>query len=134
MEKNIYNLNNKIYSNNNNLLLEIINDLQQVINNTKDNLIIKRINDIIIKMNFIIKENNKNTELIINHISLLQDQSIRKFDELKINNNFNNQELQCQNGKYIGQVMNGKREGKGIYYLDKEPYKGDRYEKNGKMI
>ena len=128
MEKNIFNMNNKIYTNNYNLLFGIINDLQQVINNTKDNLIIKRIGDIITKINFIINENKKNTELIINQISLLQNQMNKKFDELKINNNINNQELQCENGKYIGQVVNGKREGKGIYYLDKEPYKGDRYE------
>ena len=124
----MFNMNNKIYTNNYNLLFGIINDLQQVINNTKDNLIIKRIGDIITKLNFIINENKKNTELIINQISLLQNQMNKKFDELKFNNNINNQELQCPNGKYIGQVVNGKREGKGIYYLDKEPYKGDRYE------
>ena len=65
MEQTIINMNNKIYSNNYNLLFGIINDLQQVINNTKDNLIIKRIGDIINKINFIINENKKNTELII---------------------------------------------------------------------
>ena len=124
MDKNIYSLDNKIYSSNNNLLIEIINDLKEVINNIKDNSIIKRIGDIIIKMNFIIKENEKNSELIINHISLLQNQIYTKYTELNINNNINNQELQCENGKYIGQVVNGKREGKGIYYV----YNGDRYE------
>ena len=41
MEKNIFNLNDKINSNNNNILLEIINDLQQLLNYSKDNLIIK---------------------------------------------------------------------------------------------
>ena len=40
MERNIFNLNDKIYSNNNNILLGIINDLQQIINNSKDNTII----------------------------------------------------------------------------------------------
>ena len=65
-------MSNKIYSNNNNLLLGIINDLQQIINTSHDNLIIKRIGDIIIKMNYIINENKKNTELIINHISSLK--------------------------------------------------------------
>ena len=83
MNQDMYNLNNKIYSNNNNLLLGIINDLQQINNITNDNLVIKRIGDIIIKMNFIINENKKNTELIINHISLLQNQLNKKFDELK---------------------------------------------------
>ena len=130
-------------NNNNNLLLAIINDLQQVINNTNDNLIIKRIGDIIIKMNFIINENKKNTELIINQISLLN----KKIDELSIKN----KELKTPNGIYVGQVVNGLREGKGVYYVNNgnkyegefknnkmegkgilhynvEPYKGDRYE------
>ena len=57
----MYNLNNKIYSSNNNLLLEVINDLQQIINNTHENVIIKRISDIIVKMNFIVNDNKKNT-------------------------------------------------------------------------
>ena len=61
-----------IYSNNNTLLLELINELQQIINLSKDNAIIKRISDIIIKMNFIINENKKSTELIINHINNLK--------------------------------------------------------------
>ena len=30
MEKNIFNLNDKIFSNNNNILLEIVKDLQQL--------------------------------------------------------------------------------------------------------
>ena len=68
MDSNMNNLNNKIYSSNNNLLLEVINDLQQIINNIHENVIIKRISDIIIKMNFIINDNKKNTSLIINHI------------------------------------------------------------------
>ena len=71
MYQNMFSLNNKVYSNNNNLLFGIINDLQQIINNTNDNLIIKRIGDIITKMNFIINENKKNTELIMNQFSLL---------------------------------------------------------------
>ena len=38
------------------------------------------------------------------------------------------QELKTENGRYYGQVVNGLREGKGTYYLDKEPFKGDRYD------
>ena len=124
MNQDMYNLNNKIYSNNNNLLLGIINDLQQINNITHDSLVIKRIGDIIIKMNYIINDNKKNTELIINHISLLQNQINKKFDELKFNNinQINNQqELKLDIGRYVGQVVNGLREGKGIeYYNDGE--------------
>ena len=85
MNQDMFNLNNKIYSNNNNFLLGVVNDLQQINTITKDNLVIKRIEDIINKMNFIINENKKNTQLIINHISLLQNQINKKFDELKFN-------------------------------------------------
>ena len=40
--------------------------------------------------------------MIRKDISLL----LKKFDELKINNTINNQELQHENGKYIGPVIN----------------------------
>ena len=80
MNQDTFNLNNKVYSNNNNLLFGIINDLQQVINNTNDNLIIKRIADIITKMNFIINENKKNTQLIMDQFASLQN----KFEQQNI--------------------------------------------------
>ena len=101
MDANMYNLNNKIYSSNNNLLLEVINDLQQIIKNTHENVIVKRISDIIVKMNFIVNDNKKNNELIINHILSLQNQINKKFDQLNINNNINinKQEIICDNGR-----------------------------------
>ena len=114
-------MNDKMYSNNNNLLLGIINELQQIMNYSNDNIIIKRISDIIIKMNFIINDNKKNTELIIKHINNLQNQMIQNFNKLQNNNK---QEIKYNDGKYIGQVVNGIREGKGIYYYNG----GDRYE------
>ena len=134
MNQDTFNLNNKVYSNNNNLLFGIINDLQQVINNTNDNLIIKRIGDIITKMNFIINENRKNTQLIMNQFASLQNQLAqvqnqlaqmnKKFDKLNINN-INNKEIRYNDGtRYVGQVVNGLREGKGILYWNN----GDRYE------
>ena len=88
MNQETLNLNNKVYSNNNNLLFGIINDLQQVINNTNDNLIIKRIGDIITKMNLIINENRKNTQLIMDQFVLTQnklDQINKNFANLNIN-------------------------------------------------
>ena len=134
MNQDTFSLNNKVYSNNNNLLFGIINDLQQVINNTNDNLIIKRIGDIITKMNFIINENRKNTQLIMDQIALLYNQNAQmqnKLDQINKNfanlniNNINNQEIRYNDGsRYVGQVVNGLREGKGIYYY----HNGDRYE------
>ena len=122
-------MNDKMYSNNNNLLLGIINELQQIMNYSNDNIIIKRISDIIIKMNFIINDNKKNTELIIKHINNLQNQMIQNFNKLQNNNK---QEIKYNDGKYIGQVVNGIKEGKGIFYWNN----GNRYEgdfKNGKF-
>ena len=116
--------NSQINSNNNNMLLEIVNDLHNLMNYSKDNIIIKTLGKIINKMNNIINENKKNTELIINQISLLN----KKIDELSIKN----KELKTPNGIYVGQVVNGLKEGKGIFYWNS----GSRYEgdwRNDKM-
>ena len=80
MENNLFNLNGKIYSNNNNILVEIVNDLHQLMNSTKDNLVIKTLGLIINKMNYIIKENQKNLELIRKDILSLH----KIFDNLSI--------------------------------------------------
>jgi len=146
MDKDTFTLNNQTYSNNNNILLGIINELQQISNSSHENLTIKRISDVIIKMNFIINENRKNMGLIMNQFTLLQNQIqqlSQKIDfnsfntntpkySTQITNNINNQqELIAVNGRYVGQVVNGLPEGKGIYYYNN----GDRYEgdfRNGK--
>ena len=110
-------MNDKIYSNNNNILLEIVNDLQKLLNYSKDNLIIKTLGNVI-------------TKLIRNDISLLYNKLNKRFDNLQINN-INKQEVIYNNGRYIGQVVNGLPEGKGIFYGNN----GDRYEgewRNGK--
>ena len=161
MDKDIFTLNNQTYSNNNNILLGIINDLNQIINSSHENLTIKRISDIIIKINSAINENKKNTQLIIDHITNLQNQMTqmnKKFDELKINN-ISIKEIKYDDRRYVGQVVNGLREGKGtvyrndgdryegdfrndiaegkgIYYYNHDQWKGDRYEgdyRNGNM-
>ena len=133
MEGNILNLIDKIFSNNNNILHNIINELKQIKDDSKENITIKRLSDIIIKMNNSINENKKNTELIRNDISKLYEQINKWFNELKINNiinnkeikyNFNNQNKTIKRIKYIGQVLNGVPEGKGIMYWNN----GDRYE------
>ena len=130
MDKDIFTLNNQTYSNNNNLLLGIINELHQISNSSHENLTIKRISDVIIKMNFIINENKKTRELIINHFTKLENQIQQLSLNLKINNMNNHQELKGEkNGikwRYVGQVVNGLREGKGILYGDNgERYEGD---------
>ena len=65
-------------------------------------------------------------ESIKNKFSLLQNnltQTNKKNDDLKINQ-INYEEIKLENGKYVGQIINGIREGKGIRYWDN----GDRYE------
>ena len=105
------------YRNNNDLLISITKDLQEIIKSSNDISIIRKISEIIIKINSIINENNKSSELMIKS----------QMNEIKINTN-NIKELKTENGRYYGQVVNGLREGKGIYYLEKEPFKGDRYD------
>ena len=122
MESGIFNLNNKIYYSYNNILLEIINDLYQLQKYIHDNLIIQRLGNIITKMNYIINENKKNVELIRNDISTLYNKLNKRFDELNINNNI--KEIKYDNGRYVGQFVNGLKEGKGIYYYNS----GSRYE------
>ena len=116
MEQNILNLNKKIYSDNSNILLEIVNDLNQLINNSHDNIIIKQLG------NNIINENKKNLEIIRNDISNLYNQMIKRFDDLK---NDNQKEIKLNDGLYIGQVVNGIAEGKGICYFNNGQYEGE---------
>ena len=127
LDKELFDYLNKINTNNDDILLETINELNKLKVCCKDDLIIKTLDDIIKKINDIITENKKKFELIKNDIS----EFYKKFEESKINTNLNNKELIFEEGKYIGQVMNGLPEGKGIFYYKN----GSRYEgefKNGK--
>ena len=116
MDDIIYNLNKGIYSNNNSILLGIEYNLKKLISYTNDNLIIKSLLDAINKINYIINENNKNFELIKNDIFSL-------CKELQ-NNNSSTIEINYKDGKYKGQIVNGLREGNGIWYGNN----GDKYE------
>ena len=116
-----------------------------MMNLIKDNIIIKKLDDIKIKINNIINENNNNTKLIKDEISKLNEQINKKFDEMKINNitkteikyNIDPKNQINKRVKYIGQVLNGVPEGKGImYWSDGERYEGEwkNDERNGKGI
>ena len=79
----------------------------------------------------------KNLELIINDINKMFKDMDKKFKELKINNTINNTELKYDEGRYLGQVIYGKKKGKGIYYYnDGDKYDGEykNAEKDGKGI
>ena len=120
-----YNLYNKTYANQNIIMKGIINELDQIRNSINNNLLFKRIGDIISKINYLIKENNKNFELIRNDISKYFHQLDYKIDKMQINV-VNIQELSFNDGKYVGYVKNKLAEGKGIYYYKNgEIYEGD---------
>ena len=104
MDKDTFTLNNQTYSNNNNILLGVINELQQISNSSHENLTIKRISDVIIKMNFIINENKKTRELIMNQFTKLENQISQLIQKLNVNNINNQQELKGKNWRYVGQV------------------------------
>ena len=93
-----------------------------MVNKIQDNSIIKILGNAINKINYIINENKKNLELIRNDINKVY----HKLNNLNINTR-NNQEIKYNNGsRYVGEVVNGLAEGKGIYYWpDGNRYEGD---------
>ena len=104
--------------NNNNLSNEILKlkDNYFQYNETHNNEIIKRIENIIKKIIFIYNDNKKNTELVINHFSLLKnkiDEMSKNMNEIE-NNSINIQVKSFQDGIYLGNVLKGEREGEGI--------------------
>ena len=119
MEQNNFDSNYKQCLDNNNKLLEVVNDLLQLKNNSKDEPITEGLATVIDKINSIIETNNKGLELIQNDYSSLTQQ----FDELQINNR-NDQELVYEEGRYVGQVLNGLADGKGVVFFTN----GDKYE------
>ena len=127
MADNLYNLNNQIFIKNNNLLLEILNDICQLMNNVKSNHTIKALSNIIIKINTAINEIKKNSELIQNELTKTFNEMDKKLQESK-NNSLNDQTKLLENGNYIGQIVNGLAEGKGIWYGNKGILDGERYE------
>ena len=107
------------YRNNNDLLISITKDLQEIIKSSNDISIIRKISEIIIKINSIINENNKSSELMIKS----------QMNEIKINTN-NIKELKTENGRYYGQVVNGLREGKGTFYWKDGSYWNGHFHNN----
>ena len=104
----------------NNNIKDIINGIKLNIDNiiklSKDNNISFQLKNINIIVNTINEDINKNNEKLK---KLLNENN--KLNEI---NEVLNKEIKYDNGRYVGQVVNGKMEGKGIYYFKS----GDRYE------
>ena len=117
MNQNTFDFNSQQNFNPINLLNEIIRELNKITCICNDNLVINKINDILMKINSLYCEIKKNDGLI--------------------GKNNNNKTLVFSNGTYIGQVVNGLREGKGsFFYNNCARYEGDykKGKKEGKGI
>ena len=125
-------IDNIILSNNN--IKDIINGIKFNIDNiiklSTDTTITIQLKSINLLLNSMNEDINKNNEKLKN---LLKENNIVLNNKLnEINNTIINKEIKYDNGRYVGQVVNDKREGKGIYYFND----GDRYEgdwKNNKQ-
>ena len=139
---NIININNNIHI--------IINDLKQIINFANDNSIVKGIEQAITKLNNIIDTNNKNDDSIKDEILKMENQ-VNKTNRINKTLNISifiviicalihfcffskgirkYKELKFEKGIYLGQVLNGLRDGKGSFLF----HNGDKFEGKWKMI
>ena len=133
MNEEIFKLNNLCYSNNNENLQRIINKINDTITDLNQNkqidIIIGRLKDVIMLINKVLIDNKKNFEQIIEEINKMNQNINNQFDELKKihNNNVTTRiykEGTDYDGKYIGEMKNGLRDGRGIMIFNF----GDKYE------
>ena len=100
----------KRFPNFNNILAYIIEQLENIIDDNKNVEEIKHnLSDIVIMMNRIINENKKNLELINSEITKLRAKTYNISSD-------KNKKIEFENGVFIGNVINSKKEGKGIFY------------------
>ena len=122
-------LNNNLYLYNNNILFDLVKKLEDIIKDINNNNIISRIKDIVIRMNKLIDDNKKITELIRNDIKNLNNNINKQFHDLKNSKNNIDNNIKTKiyhDGKYEGEFKNGKKEGKGVhYYNNDDKYEGD---------
>ena len=112
MEKDISEmiiLNKKIYSNNKEVLLEFITELKEILCSIKNEKIFKKIEMLTINLNKFITDYKKKVDIEQKALEELKNKINIKKDKLKIKVNFDD-------GTYIGEIINGIREGKGIFY------------------
>ena len=121
-------LNQKIFTQNNIILSNSVYQLNELINQINDEILAKRFRDIILIMNKTLNENKSNYEKIIKLIENLN----KKIDLLSNYNMNNGSKIVVKNypeGRYEGELVNNKREGKGkMYYLNNQEYLGKVYD------
>ena len=104
--------------------------IDNIIKLSTNNNISIQLKNIIMVLNIINEDINKTNEKLKN---LLKENNIVLDNKL----NVINKELKYNNGRYVGQVVNGKKEGKGVrYWNDGDRYEGDfkNWKKEGKGI
>ena len=129
MKDEFFNIEEKLNQNKSNILNEAVIELENIINdinNQDKELITNKIQTAIINIKNFVSEYQNNLNEIKKYIDILEKDNYdikKKFDELSNKNNNNIQEKIFQsvtksdiNGKYIGQLKEGKREGSGIIY------------------
>ena len=128
----LFSVNNTIYSNNNIILNEIVKNLENIIKerNNRDDMLIIRLKTVIELMQKVISNNKNNANELKKYIDKINLEWKKKFDDLKniINKKSNDgiQERSYGNGKYKGPIVNGKREGFGIFiWKCGDKYEGD---------
>jgi len=130
-------LNKLINQNNQVILFDIANQLENIASNLLGmgdiDCAIKQIKNIIFILNKLNNDTQKNFEAIRNDIKQLNKNVSNNFKLLLSNKSKNNKDIfetKTENysggDKYIGQLKNGIREGKGIYYYaNGAKYEGD---------
>ena len=116
MEKyidSIITLTTKIYSTNKTTLEEFINDLKEILCNIKNENEFLKLEKIIINLNGFITEYKKKIDIEIKSLEALKP----KISKCIMSKTKKIEEEVFGNGKYVGEMMDGKRNGKGTYYF-----------------
>ena len=113
-------------TNNNNILNDIINKFEDIIETIDNTNITDKMKSILDLMNKVVYENKKILEKISNTNNT--NEIINKEDSNEgkdiLNKDINRKKIEYLDGKYEGQILNNKREGRGIFYFND----GDKYE------
>ena len=113
MEENLINLSDRIFSDNYDSLLQIVKQLNQLMEKSEENDSSKILDDSIVKFNNIINNNKKNLDLMRKDINELFNKSDKSAQSI-----INDKEIKDDNGEYKGQIVNGLKNGKGIYHYN----------------
>ena len=136
----MFSLNDELFNNQNIILCEVVSELEKIQKDFNNQILINRISDIIKIMNNAINENKEKFEEIIKQIKELKskidnlapiEELKSKIDNLTKNINFwpKRETKYYPEGRYEGEIVNGKREGKGkFYYNNDEDYMGKVYD------